>query len=77
MLEARREAVHDRIESIWTLVLEDRVVRYAAFAAAGLVWLSVAWLTPVPFLLALAAVGGVGWYRRRNPAEPDADDEWF
>jgi hypothetical protein len=70
--------VQHRIESMWTLVLEDRVVRYAAFVAAGLVWLSVAWLTPVPFLLALAGLGGVAWYRRRNPGEPDADDEdWF
>lgn len=66
-----------RIESMWTLVLEDRVVRYAAFAAAGLAWLSVAWLTPVPLALALAGLGGVAWYRRRHPDEPELDDDLF
>ena len=55
----------ERIELLWELVEREPLVRWTAVAILGLVWLTVAWLSPLPLLVAgmlvatVYVVGGV------------------
>jgi hypothetical protein len=66
----------ERIESLWELVEREPLVRWSGLATLALVWLTVAWLSPVPLLAAFALVGTVYVVRRRRggtAGEPDDD----
>lgn len=67
----------DRIELLWELVEREPLVRWSAVATAGLVWLTVAWLSPLPMLLAVLLVATVYGVRRRRGDHlgPRPDDE--
>ena len=40
----------ERIELLWELVEREPLVRWTAVAILGLVWLTVAWLSPLPLI---------------------------
>jgi hypothetical protein len=66
----------ERIESLWELAEREPLVRWSGLATLGLVWLTIAWLSPVPLLAAIALVGTVYVVRRRRgvtSGEPDDD----
>ena len=60
----------NRIEPLWELAQEDPLVRWTGIVGVALVWLSAAWISPVPLLALFALAGGVWVYRRRRPLEP-------
>ncbi len=66
-----------RLETFWSLVQEDRLVRWASVAGAALVWLAVAWLSPLPLVLLGLLAGATAWVRKRRPIEREASDELF
>lgn len=65
----------ERIELLWKLVEREPLVRWSAAATAALVWLTVAWLSPLPLLVAVLLVATVFGVRRRRGdhlgAQPD------
>jgi hypothetical protein len=67
----------ERIELLWGLVEREPLVRWSAAAMLGLVWLSVAWLSPLPLLVAALLAGTVYSVRRRRGDHmgPKPDDE--
>ncbi len=64
----------ERIEQMWELVEHEPLVRWSAVATLGLVWLTVAWLSPLPLLAACLLVATVYVVRRRRGTEPDSDE---
>ena len=67
----------DRIELLGTLIEREPLVRWTAVAAAALVWLTVAWFSPLPLLVAVLLVASVFVVRRRRGDQLGAgvDDE--
>jgi hypothetical protein len=53
----------------------DPLARSAGLVGVGLLWLSVAWISPMPLVLLAALAAGVYLYRRRHPASASADDD--
>jgi hypothetical protein len=76
MLTRRREHM-ERIELLWRLVEREPLVRWSAVATLVLVWLTVAWLSPLPLLVAALLVATVYSVRRKRGIHlaPRADDE--
>jgi hypothetical protein len=67
----------DRIELLKKLIEREPLVRWAAVATVALVWLSVAWFSPLPLLVAILLVACVYAVRRRRGDHlgPRLDDE--
>jgi hypothetical protein len=66
----------ERIELMWELAEREPLVRWSGLATLGLVWLTVAWLSPLPLLAAFALVGTVYVIRRqRGVTSSEPDDE--
>jgi hypothetical protein len=60
--------------SLWHLVEQDRLVRWGAYASAGLVWFALAWADSRILLgLPLLALGI--WAARRVRGEPEVNDD--
>jgi hypothetical protein len=61
--------------SLWHLVEQDKLVRWGAYASAGLVWFALAWADSRLLLgLPLLAVGI--WAARRVRGEQAEDDDF-
>jgi hypothetical protein len=73
----RKEGAMERIELLWELVEREPLVRWSAVAILGLVWLTVAWLSPLPLLVAGMLVATVYVVRRRRGDHlgPRPDDD--
>ena len=56
----------DRIEVLKELVEREPLVRWTAVVTAGLAWLSVAWFSPLPLLVAVLLVASVFAVRRKR-----------
>ena len=67
----------DRIELLRKLIEQEPLVRWSAVATAALAWLSVAWFSPLPLLVAVLLVASVVVVRRRRGDHlgPRPDDE--
>lgn len=52
--------------SLWHLVQEDRLVRWATYATAGILWFAIAWADLRVLVVGTALVGGVLWWLRRQ-----------
>jgi hypothetical protein len=70
-----------RFEQLWELIQEEPLVRWSVIAGVGLVWLAMAWLSPIPLLAAMMLAGAVYVVRRRRgehlgPRTPD-DLDWY
>jgi hypothetical protein len=65
----------ERIELLWELAEREPLVRWSGLATLGLVWLTVAWLSPLPLAAALALVGSVYVIRRRRGDHLRAPDD--
>lgn len=52
--------------SLWHLVQEDRLVRWATYATAGILWFAIAWADLRVLVVGMALVGGVLWWLRRQ-----------
>jgi len=67
----------ERIELLWKLVEREPLVRWSAVATVALVWLTIAWLSPLPLLVAVLLVATVYVVRRRrgDHAGTRPDDE--
>jgi hypothetical protein len=61
----------ERIELMLRLVEREPLVRWSAAGTLGLVWLTVAWLSPLPLVAAILLVGTVAVVRHRREVEPD------
>ena len=58
----------DRIELLRKLIEQEPLVRWTAIATAALAWLSVAWFSPLPLLVAVLLVASVFVVRRKRGA---------
>jgi hypothetical protein len=71
----------DRIELLRKLIEQEPLVRWTAIATAALVWLTVAWFSPLPLLAAVLLVASVFVVRRRRgdhlAAGPDDELDLF
>jgi hypothetical protein len=65
----------ERIELLWELVQKESLVRWSAVAGLGLVWLAVAWLSPLPLFVGLLLAGTVYVVRRQRGEQLSDDDE--
>ena len=67
----------DRIELLAKLIEQEPLVRWSAVATAGLVWLTIAWLSPLPLVVAALLVSSVFVVRRKRGGHLGAppDDE--
>jgi hypothetical protein len=52
--------------NLWRLVQEDRLVRYAAFATAAVLWFAIAWADIMILLVGMTMVGLSLWFLRRQ-----------
>ncbi len=52
--------------SLWHLVQEDRLVRWATYATAGILWFAIAWADLRVLVVGMALIGGVLWWLRRQ-----------
>jgi hypothetical protein len=52
--------------TLWHLVQRDRLVRWAAYATAGILWFAIAWADFHILLVGLAFVGISFWWLRRQ-----------
>lgn len=52
--------------SLWRLVQEDRLVRWASYATAGILWFAIAWADLRILLVGMALVAVVFWWLRRQ-----------
>jgi hypothetical protein len=52
--------------NLWRLIQEDRLVRWACFAAAAVLWFAIALFDLMILLVGLATVGLVLWWLRRQ-----------
>ena len=67
----------ERIELLLRLVEREPLVRWSAAGTLGLVWLTVAWMSPLPLLAAILLVGTVVVVRHRREIEPDDEVDLF
>ena len=51
--------------SLWHLILEDRLVRWASYATAAIVWFAIAWADIMILLVGMTMVGLSLWWLRR------------
>jgi hypothetical protein len=56
----------ERFELLWELIQEEPLVRWSVVAGVGLIWLAMAWLSPIPLLAAMVLAGTVYVVRRRR-----------
>ena len=60
--------------SLWHLVEQDRLVRWGAYASAGIVWFALAWAdSRILLCLPLLALGI--WIARRVRGGPEVNDD--
>jgi uncharacterized iron-regulated membrane protein len=52
--------------SLWHLVHQDRLVRWAAYATAGVLWFAIAWADVRILVLGMTLVGAALWWLRRQ-----------
>jgi hypothetical protein len=52
--------------SLWRLVQEDRLVRWASYATAGILWFAIAWADLHILVLGMALVAIAYWWLRRQ-----------
>jgi hypothetical protein len=52
--------------SLWQLVQEDRLVRWAAYAGAVVLWFAIAWADVRILLFGAALIGVTLWFLRRQ-----------
>jgi hypothetical protein len=52
--------------SLWQLVQTDRLVRWAAYATAVILWFAIAWADVRILLLGVGLVGMLFWWLRRQ-----------
>jgi hypothetical protein len=68
----------DRMELLLRLAERDPLVRWTGAATLGLVWLTVAWMSPLPLVAAALLVGTVVVVRhRREVVQPDDELDLF
>jgi cation transporter-like permease len=67
----------ERIELMLRLVEREPLVRWCAAGTLALVWLTAAWLSPLPLLAAMLLVGTVAIVRHRRGVEPDDEVDLF
>lgn len=60
--------------SLWHLVEQDKLVRWGAYASAGLVWFALAW-ADTRLLLGLPLLALGIWIARRVRGEQNEDDD--
>ena len=60
--------------SLWHLVEQDRLVRWGAYASAGVVWFALAWADS-RILLGLPLLALSIWAARRIRGEPEVNDD--
>jgi len=56
----------DRVEELRKLIEREPLVRWSAIATAALVWLTVAWFSPLPLVVAVLLVASVFVVRRKR-----------
>ena len=68
--------------SLWHLVQRDRLVRWATYASAVILWFAIAW-ADVRILVLVGLIGAVLWWLRRQrerygwlEERPDDVDLW-
>jgi hypothetical protein len=61
--------------SLWHLVQQDKLVRWGAYASAGIVWFALAW-ADIRLLLGLPLLALCIWAARRIRGEQDEDDDF-
>jgi len=68
--------------SLWQLVQQDRLVRWATYASAVILWFAIAW-ADVRILVLVGLIGAVLWWLRRQrerygwlEERPDDIDLW-
>ena len=52
--------------TLWHLVQQDRLVRWATYATAGILWFAIAWADVRILVVGMALVGAVLWWLRRQ-----------
>lgn len=53
--------------SLWHLVQQDRLVRWATYATAGILWFAIAWADVRILVVGMTLVGaGLWWFRRQR-----------
>ena len=53
--------------SLWHLVQQDRLVRWATYATAGILWFAIAWADLRVLVVGMALVGvSLWWFRRQR-----------
>jgi hypothetical protein len=52
--------------SLWRLLQEDRLFRWAGYAAVVILWFSIAWVDPRILLVGLAFDAAGYWWLRRQ-----------
>jgi hypothetical protein len=67
----------ERIEVLLRLVEREPLVRWSAAGTFGLVWLTIAWMSPLPLVAAVLLVGTVIVVRRRREVELDDEVDLF
>jgi hypothetical protein len=68
----------DRMELLLRLAEREPLVRWTGAATLGLVWLTVAWMSPLPLVAAALLVGTVVVVRhRREVVQPDDELDLF
>ena len=60
--------------SLWQLVQQDKLVRWGAYASAGIVWFALAW-ADIRLLLALPLLALGIWFARRWRGEPEENND--
>lgn len=67
----------EQFELLLRLAEREPLVRWTAAGTLGLVWLSVAWLSPLPLVAAVLLVGTVVFVRQRREIEPEDEVDLF
>jgi uncharacterized iron-regulated membrane protein len=52
--------------SLWQLVQHDRLVRWATYATAGILWFAIAWADVRILIVGMGLVGFMLWWLRRQ-----------
>jgi hypothetical protein len=52
--------------SLWHLVQQDRLVRWATYATAAILWFALAWADPRILLMGMGLVGCALWWLMRQ-----------
>ena len=52
--------------NLWRLIQEDRLVRWASYATAAVLWFAIAWADIMILLVGMAMVGASLWWLRRQ-----------